>query len=112
VEPALNPAGVVSCAVKLGFAAFAAGALSLALLGASIAWAHHWSFRADALVTGWGVSTVAALVLSVLGLRGPRGAKGFAAYGLLFGILSVLALALAGAAYAAGMDPGAACGGG
>ena len=68
--------------------------------------------RADALVTGWGVSTVAALVLSVLGLRGPRGAKGFAAYGLLFGIVSILVLALVGAASAAGMDPGAACGGG
>jgi hypothetical protein len=97
---------------RLGFASFAAGALSLALLGASIAWAHHWNARADALVTGWGVSTVAALVLSVLGLRGRRGGKGFAAYGLFFGILSVVALALAGAAYAAGMDPGAACGGG
>jgi hypothetical protein len=97
---------------RLGFAAFTVGALSLALLGASIAWAHHWTVRADVLVAGWGVSTLAALVLSVRGLRGPRGAKGFAAYGLLFGILSILALVLAGAAYAAGMDPGAACGGG
>jgi hypothetical protein len=96
----------------LGFAAFAVGGLSLVLLGASIAWAHYWDARADALVTGWGVFTLAALVLSVLGLRGPRGAKGFAAYGLLFGILSILVLALAGVAYAAGMDPGAACGGG
>jgi hypothetical protein len=96
----------------LGFTAFAVGALSLALLGASIAWAHHWNARAGALVAGWGASTLAALVLSSLGLRGPRGAKGFAAYGLLFGILSVVVLALAGAAYAVGMDPGAACGGG
>jgi hypothetical protein len=98
--------------VKLGFAAFAVGAVSLVLLGASIAWAHHWTARADALVAGWSVSTLFALVLSSLGLRGPRRAKGFAAYGLLFGIVSVLALALAGAAYAAGMDPVAACGGG
>src|ERR671939_1995438 len=98
--------------MRLGLAAFAVGALSLALLGASIAWAHHWTARADALVAGWGVSTVAALALSSLGLRGPRGAKGFAAYGLLFGILSVVALALAGVAYAAGVDPGGACGGG
>jgi hypothetical protein len=96
----------------LGLAAFAVGTLSLVLLAASVAWAHHWNARADALVTGWGVLTLATLVLSSLGLRGPRGAKGFAAYGLLFGILSVLAFALAGAAYAAGMDPGAACGGG
>jgi hypothetical protein len=96
----------------LGLTAFAVGALSLALLGASIAWAHHWNARADTLVTGWGASTIAALVLSSLGLRGPRRAKGFAAYGLLFGIVSVLALALAGAAYAGGMDPGGACGGG
>ena len=77
----------------LGYAAFGVGGLSLALLGASIAW-------------------VAALVLSSLGLRGPRGAKGFAAYGLLFGILSVVALALAGMGYAAGVDPAGACGGG
>jgi hypothetical protein len=96
----------------LGFAAFAVGALSLALLGSSIAWAHHWDARADALVAGWSVSTLAALALSSLGLRGPRGAKGFAAYGLFFGILSVVALGLAGIGYAAGMDPGAACGGG
>lgn len=96
----------------LGLAAFAVGAISLALLGASIAWAHHWNARAVVLVSGWSVSTLAALVLSSVGLRGPRGAKGFAAYGLLFGILSVAALALAGAPYAAGMDPGAACGGG
>ena len=96
----------------LGFTAFAVGALSLALLGASIAWAHHWTAQADALVAGWSVSTLAALVLSSLGLRGPRGAKGFAAYGLLFGILSILVLALVGVASAAGMDPGAACGGG
>jgi len=96
----------------LGLSAFVAGALSLALLGASIAWAHHWNARADALVTGWGASTIAALVLSFLGLRGSRGAKGFVAYGLLFGILSVVVLALAGLGYAAGMDPGAACGGG
>ena len=96
----------------LGLTAFAVGAFSLALLGASIAWAHHWNARADALVSGWSISTVAALVLSSLGLRGPRGAKGFAGYGLLFGILSVLALALAGVGYAAGVDPGGACGGG
>jgi hypothetical protein len=96
----------------LGLTAFAVGLLSLALLGASIAWAHHWNARALVLVSGWSVSTLVALVLSSLGLRGPRGAKGFAAYGLLFGILSVVALALAGVAYAAGMDPGAACGGG
>jgi hypothetical protein len=96
----------------LGLTAFAVGALSLALLGASIAWAHHWNARADALVAGWSVSTLTALVLSCLGLRGPRGAKGFAAYGLLFGILSVLALALAGVGYAAGVDPAGACGGG
>jgi hypothetical protein len=96
----------------LGLTAFAVGVLSLALLGASIAWAHHWNAPALVLVSGWSVSTLVALVLSSLGLRGPRGAKGFAAYGLLFGILSVVALALAGVAYAAGMDPGAACGGG
>jgi hypothetical protein len=96
----------------LGLAAFAVGALSLALLGASIAWAHHSDAQAGALVSGWSVSTLAALVLSSLGLRGSRRGKGFAAYGLLFGIVSVMALALAGVAYAAGVDPAGACGGG
>ena len=71
----------------LGLAAFTVGLLSLALLCSSIAWAHHWSLRADALVAGWAASTVGALVLSSLGLRGDHGAKGFAGYGLLFGIL-------------------------
>ena len=97
---------------RLGFAAFAVGALSLALLGASIAWAHHWNLRALALVAGWGASTLATLVLSSLGLRGRRGAKGLAAYGLFFGIVSIGALGLAGIAYAVGADPAGACGGG
>ena len=96
----------------LGLTAFAIGALSLALLGASIVWAHHWNARADALVSGWSISTLAALVLSSVGLRGPRAGKGFAAYGLLFAILSVVALVLTGGAYAAGVDPAGACGGG
>ena len=96
----------------LGLAAFTVGLLSLALLCSSIAWAHHWSLRADALVAGWAASTVGALVLSSLGLRGDHGAKGFAGYGLLFGILSIGALAMAGLAYAAGVDPAGACGGG
>ena len=52
------------------------------------------------------------LSLVLLGAGRAPGAKGFGAYGLLFAIVSILALALAGVAYAAGMDPGAACGGG
>jgi hypothetical protein len=98
---------------RVGFTSFALGALSLALLAASIVWAHHWNPRAVAIVAGWGASTLASLVLSCLGLRGRRGAKGFAAYGLLFATISIAALALAGIAYAAGANPGAGpCGGG
>ena len=61
---------------------------------------------------GFAACAVGGLSLVLLGAGRAPGAKGFGAYGLLFGIVSILALALAGVAYAAGMDPGAACGGG
>ena len=71
-------------------AAAALGVLSVVLLGASFVWAQHWGFLADALVAGWAVATLGALVLST----------------------RAAALVLAGAAFAAGINPTGACGGG
>lgn len=93
------------------------GVLSVALLGASLRWAHHWGPPADTIVVGWVVSTLGALVLSILLLLedvtwltyvGRRLAK----VGLAGGVISGFALAMAGIALAAGMNPADACGGG
>lgn len=91
------------------------GVLSAALLGASFVWAHHWGVLADALVAGWGVATLGALVLSVrsLWLRdSSRFARRLAKLGLAGGAVSIAALVLAGAVWAAGINPTGACGGG
>jgi hypothetical protein len=40
--------------------------LSVALLGASLRWAHHWGPLADAIVAAWVVATLGALVFSIL----------------------------------------------
>jgi len=96
-------------------AAAALGVLSVLLLGASFVWAHHWGFLADALVAGWAVATLGALVLSTraLWLRdSSRLAQRLAMIGLAGGIVSIAALVLAGAAFAAGINPTGACGGG
>ena len=42
------------------------GVLSVALLGASLRWAHHWGLLADTIVAAWVVATLGALVFSVL----------------------------------------------
>jgi hypothetical protein len=86
------------------------GLASFLLLFACLRWAHHWSSpRADALVASWAAATATALGLGVL-LRG-RGIP-FVRLGVAFGLLSVLALAVAGLAWSAGYDPAGACGGG
>jgi hypothetical protein len=93
------------------------GVLSVALLGASFVWAHHWGPLADTIVIAWAVSTIWALVLSiqVLGssrLWPTRVATRRAKIGLAGGIVSILALVISGIAYAAGINPTGACGGG
>jgi hypothetical protein len=92
------------------------GILSLALLAASIKWAHHWGVQADLLASCWGVTTVGALWFSARALRASRAAfdvtPGLAKLGLWLAALSLVALVLAGIAAAAGMDPAGACGGG
>ena len=98
--------------------AAALGVLSVALLGASLRWAHHWGPLADTIVAAWAVATLGALVVSVLLLQQnslwlmTHAARRLAKIGLAGGIVSLFALALAGIAFAAGMDPAGACGGG
>jgi hypothetical protein len=93
------------------------GVLSVALLGASFVWAHHWGVRTDTLVAGWVVATIGSLVASIWLLRDDmvwptRLALRLAKIGLAGGVVSIAALALAGIVYAAGLDPTGACGGG
>jgi hypothetical protein len=88
------------------------GLASLLLLAASLRWAHHWGPLADALVAGFGASTLGALGSSAWSLRTSSAARGLAKLGLTLAGLSLLALAVAGIAAAAGADPAAACGGG
>jgi hypothetical protein len=99
--------------------AFAAvlGALSVALLGASFVWAHHWGARADTLVIAWVVVTLGAFAVSIATLRSyeiwpTRLATRLAKIGLAGGVISILALVISGIAYAAGINPAGACGGG
>ena len=87
------------------------------LLAASFVWAHHWGVQADTLVAAWAVATTGSLVASIWMLRDDlvwptRLAVHLAKIGLTGGIVSIAALVLAGAAWAAGMDPAGACGGG
>jgi hypothetical protein len=88
------------------------GLASLALLAASIQWAHHWNPRADTIVAAWALSTTGALVLSVSSLRRSDAARALAKLGVWLAIVSLAALAIAGLAAAAGMNPAGACGGG
>lgn len=92
------------------------GILSLALLAASLTWAHQWGVRADLLVSCWGVATVGALWFSVRALRASHAAlevaPALAKLGILLAAVSLAALILAGLAAAAGMDPAGGCGGG
>jgi hypothetical protein len=93
------------------------GVLSVALLGASFVWAHHWGPLADSIVGAWAIATLGSLVVSIQLLRDrmvwPTGvALRLAKIGLAGGVVSIVALALAGLVYAAGINPTGACGGG
>jgi hypothetical protein len=90
----------------------ALGLTSIALLFASLRWAHEWGPGTDALVASWVLATIAALVVSRWSLRTSRVSRRFAAAGLALALVSVLALPVVGALYAAGVDVAAACGGG
>ncbi len=85
----------------------AAGVASALLLAACVKWAHHFGVRTDLLIAAWAVTTLAALVTSLLSHPRGRGAR----FGLMLALVSVVALALAGVAFAIG-DPPNSCGGG
>jgi hypothetical protein len=92
------------------------GILSVALLAASLVWAHHWGTLADTLMIAWALATLGALVVSIQFLRNRTiwstyGSHRLAKIGLAGGLISVAALVLAGIASAAGFNPTGACGG-
>ena len=93
------------------------GVLSVALLAASLVWAHHWGTVADTLVIAWGLATIGALVVSIQFMRNKTvwstyGSRRLARIGLAGGLVSVAALVLVGIASAAGYNAAGACGGG
>jgi hypothetical protein len=88
------------------------GLTSAALLAASLRWAHEWGPRTTALVASWGLATIAAVVVSRWSLDTSRDSRRFAVAGFALALVSVLALPVVGALYAAGVDVADACGGG
>jgi hypothetical protein len=92
------------------------GLASAGLLAGSLVWAHHWNPRADTIVAAWALTTLGALWFSVQSLRASHAsfevAPALAKIGIWLAAISVLALAVAGIAAAAGMNPAGACGGG
>ena len=104
-------------APKRAPAAATLGILSVALLGASFVWAHHWGTVADTLVVAWAVATLGSIGVATQVLRDDRVwptrlALRLAKLGLAGGILSLVALALTGVAFAVGVNPTGVCGGG
>jgi hypothetical protein len=69
-------------------------ALFVALLAASIRWAHHWNPVADTIVAAWVVATIGALFLSIQSLGMTTLGKRLAGIGLAGGLLSVIVLLL------------------
>lgn len=85
---------------------------AVALLGASLRWAHHWDLQTDTLVVAWAVATVSALVLSSRLLLLPHASRRLARIGLGGSLLSLGALPVLGILYLAGINAANACGGG
>ncbi|MFL5936882.1 MAG: hypothetical protein ACJ744_01835 [Gaiellaceae bacterium] len=95
-----------------GRAGAALGIASALLLVSALRWAHHWGLQADVIVAAWAGATIGALGVSIWSLATSRAARRLANLGLVLAVLSLAALAIAGLAFAAGMDPTGACGGG
>jgi hypothetical protein len=95
-----------------GRTAGAVGVASALLLYAAFRWAHHWGLIADTIVAAWAITTLAAFALSIWSLRTSKAARFLANVGFALASVSLVALAVAGIAFAAGMDPAGACGGG
>jgi hypothetical protein len=88
------------------------GLLSLAALAAAFVWVHHWGVRSEAIVTVWALATIGALGVSRWSLRTSEEARGWASLGIAAVVVSLLALAVAGIASAAGTSVTGPCGGG
>jgi hypothetical protein len=108
----MEPPLVTDRPVTTGRASAALGLISAALLLASLRWAHHWGLSSSAIVASWALTTISAFVLSIHSLRTSRSSPRLAILGLALTFVSLLALALVGALYAAGTDVSGACGGG
>jgi len=89
-----------------------AGLASALLLAAAFRYAHHWTPLGLAIVSAWAVATLTALVTAVVTLCTEDVPKRAARVGLTLGLVSLLALALAGLAFAADVDATGPCGGG
>jgi hypothetical protein len=87
------------------------GVASLILLVLCLLFAHHWNVVTLTLVTAWAVCVLGALI-GGLRLAARDVATHLAHLALALAAVSVLALIIAGIAYAAGGDPAGACGGG
>ena len=88
------------------------GLASAVLLYAAFRWAHHVNPEAVSIVCAWGLTTVLALSISAWSLRTRRAARRLAKLGICLAAVSLLALAFAGVALAAGMNMAGGCGGG
>jgi hypothetical protein len=86
--------------------------VSVLALSASFIWAHHWGPLAGTIVVTWVLTTLAALVLGVRSLRPRAPGRGLAILALCCASLSALAVMYTGFAFATGIDPVGACGGG
>jgi hypothetical protein len=95
-----------------GRTAAALGMTSVALLLASLRWAHEWGPRTDVIVASWALATIAAGVVSAWSLRTSPASRRFASAGLALALVSVLALPIVAVLYAEGVDVSGACGGG
>jgi hypothetical protein len=90
----------------------ALGLASAVLLYAAFNRGHHWNPEAISIVSAWSVTTLLALSISLWALLTRRAARRFAKLGVCLAGVSLLALALAGLALAAGVNMGGGCGGG
>lgn len=86
------------------------GVASLVLLVLCLLFAHHWNVVTVTLVTAWAICFLGALV-GGLRLVAKGVGRPLAHLALALAAVSVVALVIAGIAYAAGSDPTGGCGG-
>jgi Tfp pilus assembly protein PilN len=97
---------------RLARIGLAAGGASVVLLGLAIAFAHHWNAVTITIVGAWAAATLLALGASIGGLIDATSSRRLARWGLVLASVSILALVVAGIAFAAGSNATGACGGG